>query len=269
MKNRFEFGDNWRNFLKTMDAERLEEGKRSLVEWFGTDDLGGKRFLDIGSGSGLFSLSARALGAKVESFDYDPNCVWCTKKLKEMYFPGDDQWNVERGDVLDKDYLSKYKDSDIVYSWGVLHHTGNMYRAIENAGDLVRDNGMFFIAIYNDQGGLSVFWKKVKKIYNNNLAGPLKLLFTVPFFVVLWTVRIIEDFIRLKPFDQLRNYKKKRGMSPWHDAVDWVGGYPFEVAKPEEIIDFCKKHGFVLEKMKTYRGTNKCNEYLFVKKDIR
>ncbi len=262
-KTRFSFGKNWKNYVHRLDDDRIKEAEKSLREWFGTDSLKGKTFLDIGSGSGLFSLAARNMGADVFSFDYDLNSVDCTQKVKNTFYPNDDRWIVERGDILDKEYLSKYKDCDIVYSWGVLHHTGNMYKAFDNVSRLVKaDGGLLYIAIYNDQGFMSKIWRIIKKTYNH-LFGPLKLLISVPFFVVLWTERSIVDLIRLKPFDRLINYSKKRGMSPWHDAVDWVGGYPFEYAKPEEVFKFFKERGFELEKIQTCGGGNACNHYLF------
>ena len=54
-----------------------------------------------------------------------------------------------------------------------------------------------------------------------------------------------------------------RGMSAWHDLVDWVGGLPFEVAKPEEIIEYFKERGFTLEKLTTCAGGHGCNQYVF------
>lgn len=261
-KGRFGFGDNWKNFLATMDDERVEEAKKSLREWLEINDLQGKTFLDIGSGSGLFSLAARIMGAEVHSFDYDESSVKCTEILKDKYFADDPDWTVERGDALDKEYLSKYEKHDIVYSWGVLHHTGNMYLALENAGELVKTGGKLFIAIYNDQGAQSQFWKKEKKFYNRS-PKPIQMIIATVFFCVLWTKNSIGDFIRLKPFEHWKNYKKKRGMSPWHDAVDWVGGYPFEVAKPEEIFEFYHKRGFDLEKMSTWGGKHGCNQFVF------
>src|SRR2546426_6722959 len=103
---RFEFGANWASFLSVLDESRIEEACRSLREMLGTDALGGRSFLDVGSGSGLFSLAARRLGAtRVHSLDFDPKSVACTRHLKERYFPDAAQWTVEQGSALDAPYL--------------------------------------------------------------------------------------------------------------------------------------------------------------------
>lgn len=260
---RFAFGRNWRNYLSKLNDDRIDEARKSLSEWLGVDDLSGKTFLDIGSGSGLFSLAARRMGARVYSFDYDTDSVGCTSMLRDRFYPDDVNWSVERGDVLDDAYLAKYDKADIVYSWGVLHHTGNMRKALDNAGKLVKDGGKLFIAIYNDQDGTTAFWIAIKKAYNS-LPGPFKLLILIPYLIANWLPRFVVDLIRLKPFAQWRAYTK-RGMSPIYDAVDWCGGYPFEVAKPEMILEFYRERGFELEKMSTVGGHKGCNEYLLKK----
>ena len=116
-KDRFEFGKNWNKFLKNLDETKIEKAVDSLKEWLNVSDLNGKTFLDIGSGSGLFSLAAKRLGATVHSFDYDPESVECTKILKHRYYPDDPDWTVERGDALDENYLSKYEKHDIVRNY--------------------------------------------------------------------------------------------------------------------------------------------------------
>src|SRR5450432_3200778 len=119
---RFEFGKNWAAFLAGMNDARIAAGEQSLREMLQIDSLQGKTFLDIGSGSGLFSLAARRLGAKIQSFDYDPASVACTRELKARYYPEDENWTVASGSVLDADYVNSLGRFDVVYSWGVLHH---------------------------------------------------------------------------------------------------------------------------------------------------
>jgi SAM-dependent methyltransferase len=259
--DRFGFGANWMRFLSVLNDERIEEAKVSLKRMLNVDSLEGKTFLDVGSGSGLFSLAARLLGAKVYSFDYDPQSVACTAELKRRYFPEDD-WVVESGSVLDKEYLMSLGQFDVVYSWGVLHHTGSMWQALENVAPLVKPRGQLFIAIYNDQGRASAMWLLVKKVYNK-VPPWLRLLVLLPSFVRLWLPTILRDLAGGRLLSTWQSYVKERGMSPWHDVVDWVGGYPFEVAKPEEIFDLYAAKGFGLERLATCAGGLGCNEFVF------
>jgi 2-polyprenyl-3-methyl-5-hydroxy-6-metoxy-1,4-benzoquinol methylase len=269
-RDRFGFGKNWWNFLRVLDEERIVTAEKSLQKMFGTERLDGKNVIDAGSGSGLFSLAARRLGAKIHSFDYDLQSLDCTEELKKRFFSDDKDWTVEQGSVLDKDYLSSLQKSDIVYSWGVLHHTGAMWQAIENVQDLVRDNGLLCISIYNDQGWISRLWTTVKRTYNSS-PRPFQILMVLAIgtlFELRDMVTRLFKFQNPLPFKRWATKKQERGMSVWYDLVDWVGGYPFEVAKPEEVFDFCRDRGFTLLQMTTEGRFSACNEFVFVKHSV-
>lgn len=262
---RFEFGANWAKFLSVLNDERIAVAEQSLREKLGAHDLKGKRFLDIGSGSGLFSLAARRLGASVHSFDYDMQSVACTAELKRRYFPEDPDWKVEHGSVLASEYLDNLGEWDIVYSWGVLHHTGAQWKALSNVAPLVKKGGLLFIALYNDQGKTSQIWKFIKKLYCSS-HRTIKNIMVAIIFVRLWGPVALKATVRGRTLKPWRDYSQSgRGMSPWHDVVDWIGGYPFEVSTPEEVFEFYHQKGFQLEKLKTCGGGLGCNEFVFSK----
>ena len=262
---RFQFGQNWRRFLSTLDEERIHEAEESLKLMLEVETLRGRSFLDIGSGSGLFSLAAHRLGARVHSFDYDTDSVACAQELKRRYFAGDADWTIEGGSVLDIDYIKRLGQFDIVYSWGVLHHTGAMWQALENAALPVAVGGRLFIAIYNDQERKSRLWRHVKRVYCESAVGRILVpsLF-IPYFIA---GGFIKDLLRGRnPAARYADYKKARGMSIFHDWVDWLGGYPFEVARPEEILMFYRARGFVLDKLVTCGGGLGNNQFVFTRR---
>ncbi|HEV7876771.1 class I SAM-dependent methyltransferase [Bradyrhizobium sp.] len=264
---RFEFGDNWAHFLSVVDDERISRAEAAIKQMLEVEDLKGKTFLDVGSGSGLSSLAARRLGARVFSFDYDPQSVACTVELKRRYFEADPSWTVEEGSALNADYLARLGKFDVVYSWGVLHHTGAMWDALANVAANVSEGGKLFIALYNDQGRASKAWWIVKKAYVS-LPKPLRFIVVWPCLLKLWGPATIRDLVFLQPFSTWINYKKNRGMSPYRDVIDWVGGFPFEVCKPEEVFDFYKSKGFELTRLSTCAGGIGCNEFVFERKPV-
>lgn len=265
MKNkRFKFGKNWQRFLRVLNDDRIREAERSLTDMLGLDRLDGKLFLDIGSGSGLFSLAARRLGATVHSFDYDEQSVACTEELKRRYHPDDPNWTIERGDILDETYVAHSPKADIAYSWGVLHHTGNMWKALENTRGLVKEGGMLYIAIYNDQGWKSSVWRALKRVYVSSWLGRITVTAAGSIYFVLICLK--EDLAqRRNPLSRYRDYRKNRGMSIRHDWIDWFGGYPFECASRESVEQFYAERGFSLKRMKSAGRSLGCNEWVFEK----
>ncbi|MEW6095317.1 MAG: class I SAM-dependent methyltransferase [bacterium] len=265
----FDFGKNWQNFIKMyLNDKRIEEAKRSLCEFLEINDLSGKTFLDIGCGSGLFSLAALRLGAsKVVSFDVDPFSVKCAEILcQQEGSPAN--WQIFNASILDDSLIKKLSTFDIVYSWGVLHHTGNMWKAIENALSLVNDNGLLYIAIYNKADGLAIypdgrfgpskFWEFEKKIYSRL---PLFLQNLIDLGVMSFLVRAYLLTFN-NPINKIRNHISLRGMSWRIDIKDWLGGYPYEYASVTEIFRFMKSKGFSLINLKNNNGLMN-NEYLF------
>ncbi len=264
---RFAFGRNWARYQSLLTEERIKTAEDSLLDLLLLRSLEGKSFLDIGSGSGLFSLAARRLGAKVYSFDFDPDSVACTKALRDKFFPDDDSWQIAQGSILERDYISSLPKMDIVYSWGVLHHTGDMWTALDLAAHPLGKDALLAIAIYNDQGIKSRIWKRIKALYCSGFVPKaLCQLFFLPLFAV---ARVLIDLSELKnPIKSFREYDKDgRGMAVLTDWLDWLGGYPFEVATPEEIVDFYRDLGFAVVKLRTVGGKHGCNEYLLRKVD--
>ncbi|MCG2725904.1 MAG: class I SAM-dependent methyltransferase [Elusimicrobia bacterium] len=263
-ENGFNFGKNWERFVKDVDEIKIRGAVESLQNALKIKTLEGKAFLDVGCGSGLFSLAAMRLKAdRVISFDCSERSVSATKVLKAKYYEENKNWIIMKGSVLDREMLSTLGSFDVVYSWGVLHHTGDMYHALENVVELIRENGKLFIAIYNDQGIISAVWKKIKLTYNK-----LPNIFKMPYvFLIASVLEFMRSLKRLlkgqSPFRRLSD--SARGMSGFIDWVDWIGGYPFEVAKPEEIFNFYYKRGFILEVLKTCGGKHGNNEFVFRK----
>lgn len=240
-ERRFKFGQNWLQFAAHLDPRQIAEAKESLARLLGHSELEGRSFLDIGCGSGLFSLAARQMGARVRSFDFDPDSVACTQALRSRYDPDDPYWIVERGSILDSSYTKQLGRFDIVYSWGVLHHTGAMWVAVDRAAGLVAPSGILAIALYR-KTPLCWAWHVEKRAY---VSAP-------PFVQSVFRGAYKTAFFAgitasgRNPFNYVRDYKSNRGMDWHHDVHDWLGGYPYESAKADAVKSHVTRLGFRL-----------------------
>lgn len=280
----FGFGRNWSKYLTVLTPERIDRARESLKRCLGSNGIQGKTLLDLGSGSGLFSLAARQLGARVTSVDVDRDSVECARELKRRHNLNDADWTIQEGSALDRDAMRTLGTFDVVYSWGVLHHTGDMWSAIDVAAACVAPGGALWIAIYNDQGDVSKLWTRIKRLYNK-LPAALRPIF-LGLIVLVWcgasgasrfvqtslasAVRVVTLKNPFVPWIALFQdvtgvgaAPRDRGMHWWYDMVDWVGGYPFEVASPEQIFRFLKSRGFLLLDLRTCGGGLGCNEFVF------
>ncbi|WP_353862015.1 class I SAM-dependent methyltransferase [Azospirillum formosense] len=234
---RFAFGKNWHDYIaKHFSEERLEVSKRHLLDFLGVENLNGLSFVDVGSGSGLHSLAAFRAGARrIHSFDYDPVSVQTTRELWRM--AGEpEHWTVSQGSVLDRAYLETLGQFDIVYSWGVLHHTGAMWEAVRNLAPLVGSPGRVYLALYatelhNDPS--PAYWLDLKRRYN--AAGWLMKRAMEADYV--WRAicgRNVRCLLTLPR--EVRDYKRHRGMDLYTNVKDWLGGWPMEFAAVHEVV---------------------------------
>lgn len=252
---RFDFGRNWENYSRHIDEARLQSAHDALIELVG--DPSGRSFLDVGCGSGIHSLAALQAGSPlVTSFDYDARAVRATTALRNKLAAGSN-WRIFQGDVLEPPEGTW----DIVYAWGSLHHTGALWEACENVARLVAPGGTLAISIYNDQGWVSRLWAGVKRAY---VARPL-LRLPLLLFTFLWTwgpTMVREVLAGRNPVRRWRD-ESERGMTAWTGLVDWAGGYPFEYASIDAVVQFFEPRGMRLERLKPVGTGRGCNEFVF------
>lgn len=260
---RFNFGKNWKSYSKILTPERIAIARSDITRSFGIDDFSGLRVLDIGSGSGLSSLVFLQMGADVTAFDYDWDSVECTESVLGSKAPNGSVWRVMQGSVLDQRFMEALGKFDVVYSWGVLHHTGALWNAMDAASDAVAENGVLLIALYNDQGLISTLWKSVKWTYCSSWFG--EVLVKTIFYPLFFAYSLFQDFMTMQlPSTYMRSYSRNRGMSIKHDWDDWLGGFPFEVASIDEVESWAKSKRLTQRVTRSTRGLG-CNEFLLSK----
>lgn len=243
----FSFGENWQNYLLQITKEDIDKSQKEIEDLLGSKNIKDKTVIDIGCGSGIHSLAfLRLKAASVLSFDYDEKSVEASKTLKQKYRDSAN-WEIIHASVLDKRFVDSLDRFDIVYSWGVLHHTGKMWEAIENCLNLVEPGGFFLIGIYGDVKNYARDLR-LKQAYNS-----------ASDFGKKWMIynRILKKMISmtLKFKNPLQwNEKRGRGMNAYNDLVDWLGGLPYEVAGEDEMVRFFADRNFTLKRLNVQRA---------------
>lgn len=262
----FEFGSNWKDYSAKIDDEAIKQAEAGLIKLIPKEKLEGRTFLDIGSGSGLHSLAALRLGAKsVLAVDIDTDSVETTRETLKRHWAGSNA-EARLVSILAPE-ARDLGDFDVVYSWGVLHHTGAMWDAIGKAADHVAPAGHFVLAIYR-KTPLCWAWKFEKRIFTN--AGSFgRALIRTP-YIAAYKLRM--RLTGQNPKAVIDNYKNARGMNFYNDVDDWLGGYPYESATEKEIVDFMKKRGFEAEAVMELHPTlglfgTGCSEFRFRRVD--
>jgi 2-polyprenyl-6-hydroxyphenyl methylase/3-demethylubiquinone-9 3-methyltransferase len=252
----FDFGSNWQAFsADRLDAERVRAAQQSIHALIGEAKLNDRSFLDVGCGSGLFTIAAASCGARpARGFDVNDTAVATSVHNAQRFLGSDsDQPEFRAGSILDSEFVRGLGEHDTVYAWGSLHHTGAMWQAIRNAAGLVSPGGTLVLAIYNAHWSAPI-WKLIKRVYNLSPRFLQKLMVASlgsVMYVGVWLVAGQNPM------------KKERGMDFWYDVVDWLGGYPYEVASPAQIRDFLEPLGFRQTYVSTPRVPTGCNEFVF------
>lgn len=261
----FDFGQNWAEFsVNAATPERITQARADFANLMKGIELQRRSFLDIGFGQGFSLLSARSLGADVVGCDINPKCHEVIQRNRLLFADANNgRIPLQIGSILDNSTVEALRREqaahgqgfDIVHSWGVLHHTGDMRRAIANAASLVRPGGYFVIAIYNRHWS-SVSWRWIKGFYMQSPAWLQRLLVDALYpliFVAKWLVTGKSP------------KRMERGMEFYHNVVDWVGGYPYEYASTDEIEQLCCSLGFSVVRVIPAIVPTGCNEFIFRK----
>lgn len=237
----FAFGMNWLDYAETINDQRLAQACVDLQRLSGHDSFAGKSFLDIGCGSGIHSVAALKLGAaRVVAVDIDPDSVAASKRTLSRLMPAA-EYNVRECSVFDVT-PDRFGFFDIVYSWGVLHHTGNMRAAIETAVRLVAPGGELYIALYR-KTRLCVAWRSIKRRYSR--ASPSMQAKVRAFYISMHKLAMRMEG---RDFAAFVNEYGDRGMDYYHDVHDWLGGYPYESISPDDCRALLQSLGLELQR---------------------
>ncbi|MDC1073056.1 class I SAM-dependent methyltransferase [Gammaproteobacteria bacterium] len=259
-KKMFDFGENWKHYSNAvLTQNHISEAEEAFETLTREIDLKSRNFLDVGFGQGLSAFLAAKKGANVTCLDINLKCEEALKST-EKFFDSSVKKNINLniGSILDSSIIKKFKNDfprgfDVIHSWGVLHHTGNMNQAFFNCASMLAEDGFLIIAIYNRHWSSPV-WRVLKRIYCNTPVIGKKILITF-FTPIIFLAKLI-----VTGKNPLRS---ARGMDFFVDIVDWVGGYPYEYASVVEIEEIGRKNNLQLENVRPSNVPTGCNEFIF------
>ncbi len=265
-ESHFAFGKNWAAYAAKISEAEIAEAQNGLRRLVG-EELPGRRLLDIGCGSGVHALSALRLGASsVLAVDLDTDSVATTRALLEQRAAGG-PWEVRHESVfaLSPETAGTF---DVVYSWGVLHHTGDMVRAMTKAAAMVAPGGIFAFALYR-RVWMDWFWRLEKRWYAK--ASPAAQRRAQAVHVALFKAGLTVTGRNAARY--IAEYRGNRGMDFHHDVHDWMGGWPYESISDEEVEAMLVPWGFTRVRAFVRRGViggrevgifgSGCDEYVY------
>ncbi len=258
----FDFGSNWKHYsARALTTSRVEGAREAFCELTFGIELKSRSFLDVGFGQGLTALCAADAGAAVCCLDVNPRCAEALELTSQFFLPKvKEKLNLIVGSILSSSDVRTLREKsgdgyDVVHSWGVLHHTGDLQQAFANCAGLVKPGGHLIVAIYNRHWS-SPLWERIKRLYCRLPRIGQKTMIGL-FVPVIYLAKLLVT--RRNPLE------KERGMDFLVDIVDWVGGYPYEYAVIDEVLDLGNKNSLQTLRVTPAGVPTGCNEFVFTK----
>ncbi len=221
----FTFGRNWLDYVRSrVTADVVQSHVHDLSKIYKSIglDIAGKSVIDVGCGSGLSSLSFALMNPKkLLSIDIDHDSVGATAICRSMlptHHKSD--WNIEQKSVFELNHDDGV--FDLVYSWGVLHHTGDVWSAVKRCQSILAPGGYLHLALYRSGDRYTEHIRQKTSFMVMSRDEKVRVLYDYLNALFISKGASVFDF-------------DERGMNRFHDALDWFGGFPYEVVDPEVL----------------------------------
>lgn len=196
------YKDHWTDY-----PLELKGVLKHLEELF-PEGVKGKRVLDGGSGSGMVSVAFALMGADVTGVDITPKCVENGYKRAEHYGV---KCKFINESLVTLDLSNEH--FDIIYSWGVLHHTEDARQSFFSLARHLREGGEIIVAVYL-KTKISWFWN-FARIFYQNAPTVFKTIFLNIGSVFLNIVDLFRKIIFNKERYMMRGTNNKEILNDW------------------------------------------------------